>query len=176
MELKERLKKVRKSQPKKLTQSVFAEMLGTKRDTIANYEGGRVEPTDTFIQLLCTKFNINEHWLRTGEGEMKEAGAADIFAMFAAQHNLTPAEREVMRYCFFLPPADRAALLTHITNLADTIRAAEDTERANAPAANQQHTMTDDEIEADVAAYRAALIAEKEAALASSSTAAAKMA
>lgn len=111
---------------------------------------------------------------------MKEAGAADIFATFAAQHNLTPAEREVMRYCFFLPPADRAALLTHITNLADTIRAAEDTERANAPAANHQSSMTDEEIEAeieaDLAAYRAELLAEKEAASASSSTVAAKRA
>ena len=36
--------------------------------------------------------------------------------------------------------------------------------------------MTNEEIEADVAAYRAALIAEKEAASASSSTAAAKRA
>ena len=142
MQLKDRLREVRKSQPKKVTQETFAESLGTTRNAIVSYELGKVIPSDTFIQLLCTKFNINEHWLRTGEGEMKETGAADIFATFAAQHNLTPAEREVMRYCFFLPPADRAALLTHITNLADTIRAAEDTERANAPAANQQHTMT----------------------------------
>ena len=176
MQLKDRLREVRKSQPQKVTQETFAESLGTTRNAIVSYELGKVIPSDTFIQLLCTKFNINEHWLRTGEGEMKETGAADVFATFAAQHNLTPAEREVMRYCVFLPPADRAALLTHITNLADTIRAAENTERANAPAANQQHTITDDEIEADVAAYRAARIAEKEAALASSSTAAAKMA
>ena len=175
-ELHERIKFVRKSLVPKVSQTVFADMLGTSRRAITTYETGVVIPTDTFIQLLCTKFNINEHWLRTGEGEMKETGAADVFAMFAAQHNLTLAEREVMRYCVFLPPADRAALLTHITNLADTIRAAENTERANAPAANQQHTMTDEEIEAEVTAYRAALIAEKEAASASSSTAAAKMA
>lgn len=163
MQLKDRLREVRKSQPQKVTQETFAESLGTTRNAIVSYELGKVIPSDTFIQLLCTKFNINEHWLRTGEGEMKETGAADIFAMFAAQHNLTPAEREVMRYCFFLPPADRAALLTHITNLADTIRAAENTERANAPAANQQHTMTDDEIEAELANYRAELLAERKA-------------
>ena len=176
MQLKDRLREVRKSQPKKVTQETFAESLGTTRNAIVSYELGKVIPSDTFIQLLCTKFNINEHWLRTGEGEMKETGAADIFATFAAQHNLTPAEREVMRYCFFLPPADRAALLTHITNLADTIRAAENTERANTLAANPQRTMTDEEIEEEVEAFRAARIAEKEAALASSSTAAAKLA
>ena len=123
--------------------------------------------TDQNIKTICTKFNINEHWLRTGEGEMKETGAADIFATFAAQHNLTPAEREVMRYCFFLPPADRAALLTHITNLADTIRAAEDTERTNAPAANQQHTIMDEtddmvsDIETEVEAFGQELLAQR---------------
>lgn len=174
MSMNARIKEVRKSL--NMNQKTFGTALGLGQGAVSWIEQDRNTVTDQNIKTICTKFNINEHWLRTGEGEMKETGAADIFATFAAQHNLTPAEREVMRYCFFLPPADRAALLTHITNLADTIRAAEDTERANAPAANQQHTMTDEEIEADVAAYRAALLAEKEAASVSSSIAAAKMA
>ena len=69
-ELHERIRDVRKSLKPKTSQSVFAEMLGTSRDTIANYEGGRVVPTDTFIQLLCTKFNVSDEWLRTGAGNM----------------------------------------------------------------------------------------------------------
>ena len=45
------------------------------------------------------------------------------------------------------------------------------------PAANQQHTMTDDELEAEVEAYRAALIAEQKGQSASDSgSSAAKMA
>lgn len=171
--INERFKQLRKSL--NLTQVELGERIALSQGHLTSIENGKREVTERTVKLLVQEFNINEHWLRTGEGEMKETGAADVFATFAAQHNLTPAEREVMRYCVFLPSADRAALLTHITNLADTIRAAENTERANTPVANQQHTMTDDEIEADVAAYRAALIAEKEAALASSSTAAAKM-
>lgn len=173
--INERFKQLRKSL--KLTQVELGERIALSQGHLTSIENGKREVTERTVKLLVQEFNINEHWLRTGEGEMKETGAADIFATFAAQHNLTPAEREVMRYCFFLPPADRAALLTHITNLADTIRAAENTERANTPAAKTQHTMTDDELEAEVEAYRAALVAEQKGQLASDSgNSAAKMA
>ena len=54
----------------KLTQQEFADRLGIRRGTIANYELGRNEPIDAVITLICREFNVNEHWLRTGEGEM----------------------------------------------------------------------------------------------------------
>lgn len=63
-----RLKEVRKLIGD--TQTEFAEKLGTSRNAIASYELSKVIPNDTFIQLLCAKFNINENWLRTGEGDM----------------------------------------------------------------------------------------------------------
>ncbi len=53
-----------------LTQQEFAEKLGIKRNTIATYESGRNEPIDAVISLICTKFNVNENWLRHGNGEM----------------------------------------------------------------------------------------------------------
>lgn len=55
-----------------LTQEKFAERLSMKRNTIANYEIGRNEPIDAVISLMCERFNVNENWLRTGEGEMFE--------------------------------------------------------------------------------------------------------
>ena len=53
-----------------LTQQELAEKLGIKRNTIATYESGRNEPIDAVISLICTKFNVNEAWLRDGTGEM----------------------------------------------------------------------------------------------------------
>lgn len=53
-----------------LTQEKFAERLHMKRNTIANYEIGRNEPIDAVVTLICKEFNVNEQWLRTGEGEM----------------------------------------------------------------------------------------------------------
>lgn len=53
-----------------LTQQEFADRLGVKRTTIATYESGRNEPIDAVISLICREFNVNEMWLRTGEGDM----------------------------------------------------------------------------------------------------------
>ncbi len=66
--MKDRLKELRKELG--LTQEKFAERLRMKRNSIANYEIGRNEPIDAVIALICREFNVNETWLRTGEGEI----------------------------------------------------------------------------------------------------------
>ena len=62
-----RLKALRKEL--NMTQQDFADRLKIKRNTIAKYETGRGEPIDAVIALICREFNVNELWLRTGEGE-----------------------------------------------------------------------------------------------------------
>lgn len=66
--MNERLKKLRKTLD--LTQKEFGERIGVKGNTIAQYEIGRNEPIDSVFSLICREFNVNENWLRTGEGEM----------------------------------------------------------------------------------------------------------
>lgn len=66
--MNERIKHIRKAL--NLTQQVFADNIGIKQNTVAQYEIGRNAPTDAVIRLICTTFNVNETWLRTGEGEM----------------------------------------------------------------------------------------------------------
>ena len=63
----ERIKKIRKA--KDMTQEEFAKRLGIKRNTVATYEVGKSDPSDSAVVLMCTVFNVNESWLRTGEGE-----------------------------------------------------------------------------------------------------------
>lgn len=64
----ERIKKMRKALD--LTQQEFADRLGMKQNTIATYEMNRTNPSDPAIKSICREFNINEAWLRNGEGEM----------------------------------------------------------------------------------------------------------
>lgn len=52
------------------TQQRFADAIGVKQNTVAQYEMGRNQPIDSVINLICREFNVNETWLRTGEGEM----------------------------------------------------------------------------------------------------------
>ena len=64
--MNERIKRLRSKL--EMTQQEFADRLGIKRGTLANYEIGRNEPIDAVISLICKEFNVNEAWLRTGEG------------------------------------------------------------------------------------------------------------
>lgn len=66
--MNERLKILRKSL--KLTQQEFADRIGIKRNSLANYEIGRNTPIDAIVVSICREFNVNEDWLRTGNGEM----------------------------------------------------------------------------------------------------------
>ena len=73
--MNERIKKLRKALG--LTQQEFAERLGIKRNTVANYETDRNTPIDAVISLICREFDVNEEWLRTGEGYMIQQHTRD---------------------------------------------------------------------------------------------------
>lgn len=66
--MKDRIKKIRKELD--LTQQKFAEKIGVKQNTVAQYEMGRNIPINSVISLICREFNVNEQWLRDGTGEM----------------------------------------------------------------------------------------------------------
>lgn len=63
-----RLRELRKTLD--LTQQEFADRIGIKRNGIAKYETGVNAPSAAVITLICREFNVDENWLRTGEGEM----------------------------------------------------------------------------------------------------------
>lgn len=65
--MKDRIKKIRKD--KNLTQVEFGEKIGVKGNTVTNYENGLRNPTDAILHSICREFNVNEEWLRSGEGE-----------------------------------------------------------------------------------------------------------
>lgn len=66
--MKDRIKKLRKELD--LTQQGFADRIGIKRNTVASYETGKSNLSDGAVSLICREFNVNEEWLRTGQGEM----------------------------------------------------------------------------------------------------------
>ena len=84
MGIGERIKLVRKEVS--LTQQAFAERLNLKRNTVGSYEVNVIEPSDRTISDICREFGVDEHWLRTGEGEMfaKPTAAGDKIMDFAS--------------------------------------------------------------------------------------------
>ena len=79
--MKDRLKALRKSLD--ITQQEFADKIGIKRNSYANYETGRNTPIDAIIVSICREFGVNEEWLRHGTGEMykkKDAAFSELIA------------------------------------------------------------------------------------------------
>lgn len=66
--LGERIKKVRKALD--LTQQEFCDRIGLKRNSISLVESDKRNPSKQLFLAICREFNVNEQWLRTGEGEM----------------------------------------------------------------------------------------------------------
>lgn len=88
--MKDRIKKIRKSLD--MTQQDFADRIGVKRNTIGQYEIGRNEPIETVINLICREFNVNEEWLRYGEGEMFNPAPTDALDQLAQKYKLSNAD------------------------------------------------------------------------------------
>ena len=66
--MKNRIKQVRKNA--NLTQKKFADALNISQNFANQVETGNRNPSDRTILDICRVFNINENWLRTGEGDM----------------------------------------------------------------------------------------------------------
>ena len=82
--LKDRLKKLRKTLD--MTQQSFADKIGMKQNTIAQYEMGRTVPSDAIIFSICREFDVNEDWLRNGNEPMFiEIPEEDMFSRAAAE-------------------------------------------------------------------------------------------
>lgn len=53
----------------KETQEVFAGKISIKRNTLAMIESQNKNTSDLVISAICREYNVNEMWLRTGEGD-----------------------------------------------------------------------------------------------------------
>ena len=66
--MNERIKELRKHLG--LTLEAFGKRLGVTRSAIGHLERGERTLTDQMFLSICREFNVNENWLRTGDGEM----------------------------------------------------------------------------------------------------------
>lgn len=63
-----RVRELRKSL--QLTLEKFGKPLGVGKTAISKIENGENNLTDQMILAICREYNVDENWLRTGEGEM----------------------------------------------------------------------------------------------------------
>ena len=159
MSIGERLKLIRKESG--LNQTEFGARINLSQTTIGLYESDNRVVTDRAISQICTTFNINERWLKTGEGEMRRTANP----LFLKDSSLDAADREILESYIRMTPTQRQFIKDWIRNIAQTITDATAPPTEKPPrAAEKERTapLTDEEIEAELADYRAELLAERE--------------
>lgn len=62
----------------RLTMKEFGDMISLSQGNVSLIESGKVNITERNIKLICSTWNVNESWLRTGEGEMFLPGNSSV--------------------------------------------------------------------------------------------------
>lgn len=112
----ERLKKLRKALD--LTQTEFAERIGTVQNTITGYESGRRNPSSAVINNICKEFNVNEEWLRNGTGEMFKPDPCDALDELAKNYGLSHGDYILIEKFINMKAQNRKVLVDYIKEVA----------------------------------------------------------
>ena len=90
----DRLKAVRKKLG--LNQGEFARQIGLRQTSLSMIEVGSTALTEKNIKLICVTFNVNEHWFRTGQGEMFGASSPYLKELTGIFDRLTADTQEFL--------------------------------------------------------------------------------
>lgn len=122
----ERIKQVRKL--KNLSQAAFGEPFGASRDMINNVENGRAAVSDMMVAAICRTYNVNENWLRTGEGEpFMQLSREDTIAAYVGKINggkITDTEKCIIKFMAETPVEEWTELAATLRRFADEMKGA----------------------------------------------------
>lgn len=104
-----------------LTQTIFGEKLAATQTYLSQIEKGDKPVTEKILKIICLEFNVSEHWLRTGEGEMIIENDNTILSEISKQYNLTNADKVFFKTFLKCSPEQRAVLKQVAFKLLDTI-------------------------------------------------------
>lgn len=106
MTIGERIRKARRTLD--LTQAEFASRIKSTQNTVTRYETGDRTPSASVITLICREFDVNEKWLRTGEGEMFiPAPTSELDALASRYPNMTHETYVLVEKLVNLPKASQ---------------------------------------------------------------------
>lgn len=106
--MNERVKLLRKTLG--LSGEKFGSKLGVQRGAISNIEKGNRNLTEQMILSICREYNVNEEWLRTGEGEMFKKTKSTYLADLQRQFNLSDFDVKIIENYLALDEVDRKSI------------------------------------------------------------------
>ena len=108
-----------------MSQAELGVKIGLTRSGVSNLENGKRKVSNKHIKLLCSELNINEGWLRTGEGDMfnhADGHSLDALEKLHPMHTLTRAFVEAL---ISMPPEQEAVFVQLVHDVAARVRAAD---------------------------------------------------
>ena len=130
-----------------LTLEKFGERIGVTRAAVSKWENGDRSIADSMVVSICREFNVNERWLRTGEGEMFEQTRASVLDRLSTEYDLSREQRSVIEAFLDLDPQERDVILKYVHNVFD--RSAESVAQSTAiPDKEAQRIAESDEFKA----------------------------
>lgn len=81
----------------KMSMEKFGDRIGISKSAVNQIEKGKNTPSEQTVVLICKEFNIEEDWLRNGNGEMKKkrTRSQEIGAFVADIINMPPDSAQV---------------------------------------------------------------------------------
>ncbi|CEA05709.1 transcriptional repressor DicA [Metalysinibacillus saudimassiliensis] len=151
--MNERLLAIRKEL--KLNQTDFGKKLGLSTASVSALESGQRNVTERHMLLLASEFNVNEEWLRHGEGEMFLKPKKFSLDQAAIESGLSELEIAIMQAYMDLSQDTRKEIVTKLKNVLN-----ERNQTSNSYYREAQDVTTN-EIDAELASYRLELEQEK---------------
>ena len=115
--MKDRIKAVREHYH--LTMEAFGARIGIKKSSVSLLESGKNDPSERTIKSICREFNVNETWLRTGDGDMFDQDQPSILSRLADEYKLTAREQSALSAFLELSDSDRAAIMRYVDKLVE---------------------------------------------------------
>lgn len=123
----ERIRKIRKML--KMTMEQFGEKIGVTKSTISNIENGNRNATEHMLLSICRAYDVNENWLRTGEGSVfVELPPEDEYIKAATQLSNDPDVRSVLIAYWKQDEAGKAAIKNFLLDIFSELQKGHDTD------------------------------------------------
>jgi transcriptional regulator with XRE-family HTH domain len=119
-----------------MTQQKFADGLRISSGALSKIEIEDRTPSDQLIHSLCVTYNVNEDWMRTGEGEMFNSTSDSALDKLCDEYGLGPAHRALVAAYLELPARARDLMCEYVkAAAAKIVREESDAQLASARAA-----------------------------------------
>jgi transcriptional regulator with XRE-family HTH domain len=101
-----------------MNQRDFGRRLGVTGAGISKIENGERNLTEQMLLLICKEFNINENWLRNGEGDIFTQKSPEVIEQLAKCYQLDELDQRIIYEYTMLDEKKRRVIKEYIMRIA----------------------------------------------------------